>query len=92
MENVVEECANLNSSNAKVFAYCYTRLCHAVCAIKMSYEPIAYVRHRCTFTRGQHEIVSILLAVFGAAIIQIDFVSRLVCFIADYLKNRKLVY
>lgn len=42
MENVVEESANLNGSNAKVFA-CYTRLCRAVCAIKMRYEPIAYV-------------------------------------------------
>lgn len=29
MENV-EECANLNGSNAKVFAYCDTRLCSAV--------------------------------------------------------------
>lgn len=37
------------------------------------------------------EIVSILLTVFGAAIIQIDFISSLVSFIADYLKNRKLV-
>lgn len=91
MKNVVEECANLNGSNAKVFAYCYTKLCRAVCAIKMRYEPIAYVRHGCTFTRGQHEIVSILLTVFGAAIIQIDFISSLVSFIADYLKNRKLV-